>query len=126
MTESFDLTPFVESLNMSYTVIPSDNENTYIRGFAFAPTETIEVVLGPMEAAGIELLLPRPQGIVRLEQRGKYWFDRMLDMSVAMKDLQINKETGEVTATYVSTNITDHSSQNWLARFLRWLLRRQW
>ena len=71
----------------------------------------------------LETLKPEIKSVMKMEQRGKYWFDKSFEVDVKMSGFTLNPD-GNYSATYEGMNFIDTSNKGVLARFLRWILRR--
>lgn len=116
--KSFDLI-FSTGLNLADPKTGESNTFTW----NFTPQGQPEIKF-TVEASDIPTLMNWDgQQVMKMENKGKYWFDTHFTADVIMTDLQI-AEDGTITARYLGVNIKDLTNRSIFARFLRWLLRR--
>lgn len=124
--ELIDLTPYVKSFDLIFStgIKPNapetDEDKTFTWNF---PTveQKIEMQVEPEFVAAA--LGAEKNALMKMEQTGKYWFDVKYHADVYIHDVVLMPD-GSITATYNGFNIQDRTDRGWLARFLRWLLRR--
>lgn len=119
--EPFDLTLLVESFNLEHSG-PESGGVTYEWEF---PTTEINFTVDTDFA--VRELFQEPherKHVMRMTQTGRYWFDRKYEADVIMTGIQISPDMSNLTATYQGMKIIDHTNKSYLARFLRWILRR--
>lgn len=120
--QPFDLTPFVNEFDMNMTsglkpVLDSDGETVTYQAFY----ETDINLDFNIDHETIFKGLADSRAVMKLHQRGKYWFDRAYEIDVTMKSFTASPD-GAISADYEGTNIKDLTDYTPLARFLRWIL----
>lgn len=124
--EYFDLTPFVNAFHLeTKTTIPTVEDGVFTYEWKSLITTDINFTISGefMESE----LFQKPfehKSVMKMVHSGKFWFDRKFRADVIMKSFDLDDKTGEMTAVYDGMNIVDLSNNGYLARFLRWVLRR--
>ncbi len=126
--ELFDISKFVKLFDMTMTTNfkpkTTDNENLEFVYEYKPPTVDINFEADPAFVLETLGLIAERKSVMKMEQRGKYWFDHAYDAEIVMKQVQYEPETGKMTAEYESGKINDLTDRGLTARFLRWILRR--
>jgi hypothetical protein len=139
--EQFDLTKLVKSFDLTmeskFSPMVTDGEN--LQFFHEYKFPSIDINL-TFENSSVATAARRPftdedakryadmfnfarRHVMKMEHRGRFWFDRASDTEVIMKELTLQPD-GSFSATYESMSINDKTDYRPLARFLRWILRR--
>jgi hypothetical protein len=125
MDEPIDLTKFVKSFNLTMEsgikAEVTDGENLAFL-HEFKPVD-IDMEFTPNASTIRQMFDYASRQVIKMEQHGRFWFDRAFDAEVVMKSLTLEPD-GSYSATYESMNIIDKTDYRTLARFLRWILRR--
>lgn len=124
--EPIDITPYVKSFDLLFStgIKPNapetDEDKTFTWNF---PTveQSIEMQVEPEFVKS--LLESEKHTFMKMDFRGKSWFDVKYHADVYMSGFEYLPD-GTISATYNSINVVDETNRGWLARFLRWLLRR--
>ena len=120
-----DITNFVESFSLltKTEIKPIKSNEGYTYSFdCSSPVINIDMTLDA-EKTSAHIWDGMEKKVVKMSNRGKFWFDKSFDADVVMTDLVINKD-GSCDAIYNSINIVDTTEKGLVARFLRWLLKR--
>ena len=124
--EPFDLTPFVKSfdLNLKNDLHPKITDDGNLYFWEYKPP-SVDINLTFTNTTLFESMRQAIQGkqVMKMTQRGKYWFDPAFETDVIMTGVTMNAD-GSYYADYEGVNFVDLTDHRPLARFLRWILRR--
>lgn len=114
----FDLGKLIDSAIANQAPQMTDEGYTYTYAF---PTEPLDLDVD-IEFES-DSFFRKPQTINR-EWRGRYWFDRGWKAEGVIDSYEYDPATGETNVEFTGKVITDLTNKSYLARFLRWMLRR--
>lgn len=125
----FDITEFVNTfdLKMETGMQKQTDGDDFVYEYSFKPSVSVDIGLTfDKDVVAHEILQKqiKEKAVMKMEQRGKYWFDKSFTADVEITDIALDRETLEATATYKGMNVVNTTNHKPLARFLRWVLRR--